>query len=220
LFPQGAIHEKGFEVLKDFFPRVFECFGSPLNATLPCFASAFETLDWHFGSMGDLAHIPEFKDGCCGEANPPFTPGFMEFLAQWILQRIQHANDRQKSLSFVVIVPSVHEQDVTAHKKARVASAVKRFAAKAHQQMVDSPACSLFLVLPAKEHGYVEGAQHLRPTRYKKSLYDTSVILLQSHKAQSTEFDKHKFEAEIRSAFAERHSEESRKRAKTNQPVK
>ena len=85
--------------------------------------------------------------------------------------------------------------------------------------MVQSPACSQFIVLPAKEHGYVEGAQHLRPTRYKKSLYDTSVILLQSEKAQSAEFDKDKFESAIRKAFAERHSTEkknSNKRAKTS----
>lgn len=212
---QGAINEEGFSVLKKFFPRLFECFGSPLNATLPSFASAFENVDWHFGSVGDLANCPEFMDGCCGEANPPFTPGFMEFLADWILARISKANNENRSLSFVVIVPSVHERDLK-EGNLRVASAVKRFAAKAHQQMVESQACSHFIVLPAKEHGYVEGAQHLRPTRYKRSLYDTSVILLQSNRAQSAELDKKKFESSIRKAFNEKHSEESRKRSKTS----
>ena len=207
--------EQGFAALQEFFPRLFECFGSPLNATMPWFASAFEALDWHFGSVGDLATCPEqFKDNCCGEANPPFTPGFMEFLAKWILERIDKANKDQRALSFVVIVPSVHKKDLRPDnsKSSRVASAVKRFAAKAHSQMVDSPACSRFIVLPAKEHGYVEGAQHLRPTRYKKSLYDTSVILLQSEKAQAAELDKDKFELAIRKSFAERHSQESQEK--------
>ena len=49
----------------------------------------------------------------CGEANPPFTPGFMEFLATWILERIEQANQDKRAISFVVIVPSVHKKDVT-----------------------------------------------------------------------------------------------------------
>lgn len=213
---QGAINEQGFAVLQEFFPQgvLLECFGSPLNATLPFFASAFEELDWHFGSVGDLSQChTELKDGCCGQANPPFTPGFTEFLAEWILQRLSQANDDNKSLSFLVIIPSVHDQEL-ATSAIRMASAVKRFAKRAHRQMVDSDTCTLHLVLPAKEHGYVEGAQHLRPTRYKKSLYDTSVILLQSKRARDTTvLSKERFEARIREAFAERHSEETKKRS-------
>jgi len=213
---QGAIHEQGFDVLKEFFPNntIFECFASPLNVTLPVFASAFGEIDWHFGSVGSLAECSDFKDGCCCEANPPFTPGFMNFLADWVKARLSHANSNNRSLSFVVVVPAVHAKDLSLGAT-RVASAVKRFAARAHQHMINSSACTLHIVLSAKEHGYVEGAQHLRPTRYKRSLYDTSVILLQSQKAQDAEpLHKERFESSIRQAFAERHSEEHRKRAK------
>lgn len=212
---QGAINEQGFAVLEDLFPQsnLMECFGSPFNATLPCFASAFESVDWHFGSACDIAQCPSFKDNVCGEANPPFSPGFMEFLADWISDRLLEANNNNFALSFVVIVPSVHDRDVT-EEGMRVASAVKRFAANAHRQMTKSEECTHHMVLPAGEHGYVEGAQHLRPTRYKRSLYDTSVILLQSQKAKENKLDLDNFESSIREAFAERHSEESRKRAK------
>ena len=212
---QGAINEQGFAVFKEYFPNttLFECFASPLNVSLPMFASAFEELDWHFGSVGDLALCTEFQDNCCCEANPPFTPGYMEFLSEWIRMHISKANSEDRALTFAVIVPAVHEKDLKSEKM-RVASAVKRFAGKAHQQMVTGTACTRHIVLRAKEHGYVEGAQHLRPTRYKRSLYDTSVILLQSKKAKEAELDIEKFESSIRVAFAERHSEERQKRVK------
>ncbi|CAB9524933.1 Phosphorylated CTD-interacting factor 1 [Seminavis robusta] len=214
---QGAINEQGFDVLKEFFPVVFECFASPLNVTLPFFASAFEPmLDWHFGSVGDLALCDSFQDGVCGEANPPFTPAYMEFLSQYISHQLAQADKTDRALSFVVIIPSVGDNDNKDHKK--VSSAVKRFAARAHNDMCHSKRCTLHIVLPAKEHGYVEGAQHLRPTRYKRSLYDTSVILLQSQAAQgNNNFDKTLFEEKIRLAFAERHSEEHQKRQKVEE---
>ena len=212
---QGAINEQGFTVFKEYFPNttLFECFASPLNVSLPMFASAFEELDWHFGSVGDLAVCAEFQDNCCCEANPPFTPGYTEFLSEWIRKHMAKADSEDRALTFAVIVPAVHEKDLKSEQM-KVASAAKRFAGRAHQQMVKSAACTRHIVLRAKEHGYVEGAQHLRPTRYKRSLYDTSVIILQSKKAQNLPLDLKAFESSIRVAFAERHSEERQKRAK------
>lgn len=215
---QGAINEQGFAVFKKFFPdtTLFECFASPLNVSLPMFASAFEELDWHFGSAGDLALCAEFQDNCCCEANPPFTPGYMEFLSEWIRMHLAKANAQDRALTFAVIVPAVHEKDLKADKT-KVVSAVKRFAGRAHREMVESAACTRHILLRAREHGYVEGAQHLRPTRYKRSLYDTSVILLQSKIAQGRKLEKDKFEESIRVAFAERHSEEHKKRSKAKE---
>lgn len=123
------------------------------------------------------------------------------------------ANSEGRALTFAVIVPAVHEKDLISDNM-KVASAAKRFAGRAHQQMVKSRFCTHHILLRAKEHGYVEGAQHLRPTRYKRSLYDTSVIILQSKKAQEMPLDKEKLESSIRVAFAERHSEEHQKRVK------
>ena len=99
------------------------------------------------------------------------------------------ANSEDRALTFAVIVPAVHEKDIKSNN-VRVASAAKRFAGRAHQQMVKSSACTLHIVLRAKEHGYVEGAQHLRPTRYKRSLYDTSVIILQNTARYLPDFKK------------------------------
>lgn len=211
---QGGINEHAFEVFKNSLSKissVFECFASPFNATLPYFASAFEDLDWHFGSVGDLAYCSGFQDGCCCEANPPFTPGFMEFLADRIDHHIAIANSKNLELTFVVVVPAVHEKDLLPNK-ARVSNAVKRFAARAHQRMVKGSACRLHIVLQAKEHGYVEGAQHLRPTRYKRSLYDTSVIVLQSKKALGNPLDEDEFQKNVKESFAERHSDEKQNR--------
>ena len=61
---------------------------------------------------------------------------------------------------------------------------VKRFGGIALREMVRSEHCTYHFILNAKEHGYIEGAQHFRPTRYKESLYDTRILILQSTKAR------------------------------------
>ena len=63
--------------------------------------------------------------------------------------------------------------------------------------------CSSHIVLSKREHGYVEGSQHLRPTQFKESQYDTSVIVLRSKRC--TDFDTEAFEADLRKAFKSRH---------------
>jgi phosphorylated CTD-interacting factor 1 len=66
------------------------------------------------------------------------------------------------------------------------------------------------IIIKARQHGYVEGAQHIRPTRFKQSAYDTSVLFLQSKAATAVEID----ELEIRNAFASQHEEEQVERKK------
>ena len=82
--------------------------------------------------------------------------------------------------------------------------------------MVSSPFCQKHIVFAKRAHGYLEGAQHLRPTKYKESAYDTSVILLQSKKAISVKSKEllKKFESDLRTAFASRHSVEIAERRK------
>lgn len=48
----------------------------------------------------------------------------------------------------------------------------------------ESRYCVRHVVCRAQEHGYCEGGQHLRPTRYKTSRFDTSVFFLQNKAAQ------------------------------------
>jgi hypothetical protein len=74
------------------------------------------------------------------------------------------------------------------------------------------------IVLPAKEHGYTEGAQHLRPTRYKESSYDTSVIIVTSRHAR-TMWDMELLEKQLRVAFASRHRDETAARRRNNETM-
>jgi len=52
----------------------------------------------------------------------------------------------------------------------------------------------------------------MRPTRYKSSIFDTSVILLQSRQARRQKLDEELLEERIRSAFLSRHQEELERR--------
>lgn len=204
---QGAVHGQVFSVLRQMFADepLLECFGSPLNAYLPSFGSAFPVdLDWHFGSIGSFLE-ETILEGCC-EANPPFSPGMMSAMYARIEFNLAQADDREAELTFVVIVPNAGDA------KDSQRAAAKRFGGISLQKMMTSSRCRLHILLPAKEHGYVEGAQHMRPTRYKESLYDTSVILLQSKQAQRRELNKALFEAKIREAFASRHRDEVERR--------
>lgn len=203
---QGAIHSEVFQVLGDFFGRttVHECFASPLNAYLPFFNSAFyEDLDWHFGSMGNFFTDSLPKEGCL-EANPPFSPGLMDAMVNRIDSSFLDADQRDDSLTYVIIVPTFSSSESLPQ--------AKRFAKASFMRMISGKYCRVHIVLSARSHGYIEGAQHLRPTQFKDSTYDTSVIVLQSKQARNQDFDEKSFEKEIRAAFASRHKEEIRSR--------
>ena len=200
---QGAVHGQVFRVLAEFFPKgpLLECFGSPLNAYLPSFGSAYwDDLDWHFGSVGSFLSAA-IDEGCC-EANPPFSPGIMSAMTDRIDQNLARADTSRKALTFVVIVP--HAGEDGDHQRA----AAKRFGGTSLKRMLANEHCRLHVLLPAKEHGYVEGAQHMRPTRFKASLYATSVIILQSNKARKQVLDVELLETKIRKAFVSQHEAE------------
>jgi hypothetical protein len=201
---QGAIHAKAFRVLRETFREgpIFECFASPLNAYCPTFASAFPDIDWHFGSSGDFMTQPHFTRGVM-EANPPFTPGVMSAMVDRIENCMSEANRQKRSLTFAVIVPTVSD-DVTG------AASVKMFAAPSFRRMTLSSSCRQHIVLAAREHGYIAGAQHLRLTKFKYSIFDTSVIILQSDAARSAPID-NDFEAKLRDSFASLHLTEATK---------
>jgi phosphorylated CTD-interacting factor 1 len=200
---QGAVMPDTFAVLQRFFPlqEILECFASPWNAQLPLFASAFEDLDTHFGSVGDFRQLV-LSEGVF-EVNPPFSPGLMVKMVEQVNEKLAAATQESKQLTFFVIVPTAEEDSPGS------APPAKRHAEKSFSAMIHSPYCRLHVVLASREHGYVEGAQHLRPTRYKQSPYDTSLIMLQTDAAHK-EFSKKRksFEKKIRKAFASRHEEE------------
>lgn len=207
---QGAVHSQLFDVLNGFFPQdeILECCASPLNSHLSTFGSAFSEIDFHFGSIGSVFDF-DVTSGVC-EVNPPFSPAFMDAVVDRIERNLSLANKSNKSLTFCIIVPTV--ASTTSKGPKDTVKAAHRFAQSSFLRMIEAEACRHHIVLPAREHGYIEGAQHLRPTRYKESSYDTSVILLQSKAARTTSLDLVAWEREIRSAFASQHKEELKSR--------
>jgi len=87
-------------------------------------------------------------------------------------------------------------------------STVHQSALSSFHRLIDSPHCISHIILSAREHGYIEGSQHLRPTKFKESQYSTSVIVMRSMKGDSIDWDAQSFEKDVRKAFASRHSKE------------
>lgn len=202
---QGALHEQVFEVLQSTFEGPWlEGFASPFNVCLPTFGSAFPDADWHFGSIGSFMDCSFRQGGFC-EANPPFSPAIMNGMVDHMENQLELADQNDVSLTFAVVVPTAVSEEGTTVKKA---------ASVSFQRMVSSPHCRKHIHLAAREHGYLEGSQHLRPTQYKQSVYDTSVILLQSEKAQEEPHDIKKLTKDLKEAFASRHAEELIERRK------
>ncbi len=94
---------------------------------------------------------------------------------------------------------------------ANLTSIVNNAAKQSFNQLVNSPYCRSHIVLPAREHGFLEGGQHLRPTKLKESQCSTSVIVLRS-KSWMDPTDARIFECELREAFASRHAIEMEQR--------
>ena len=213
---QGAIHAQVFAVVQKYFGAtsvkgdtasqtlpVYEGFGSPMNCHWSAFGSAFpDDLDWHFGSLGNFLQL-DFQRGVV-EANPPFAAGMMEHMHRHMERCLVKTKE---PLTFVVIVPDGGDPSAADR------SVVKKQGGKSLQHMLDSPFRRHHILLRAKEHGYIEGAQYMRSTLFKESLYDTSVVVLQSDAAFARQKDGfNQLEVELREAFASRHREEVERR--------
>lgn len=199
---------------------MFECFASPLNVYNRQYCSIFhQDLDCHFGSSGDFFTVPigYFKKhgGNIHEVNPPFSPGFMVHMVERLIEHLEFAdfegreNKNDGKLTFVVIVPTCTKK-TEGKGFERLA---QNFASDSFNKMLSSAFFTKHLVLKAREHGYVEGSQHLRQTRYKESQYSTSVVILQSQKARDDEAEKpiftgDEFESNIRRSFSSKHLSE------------
>lgn len=222
---QGSIHTEVFDFLDNFCAGLGhelagECFASPLNANLGVgmYRSGFyRDLDKHFGSVGDFFQWQSVDVGKSAwyESNPPFSPGLMNEMAFQLLRHLEAADEKRVALSFVVVVPAC-TSDGSNSSDVHVA---RRYAAASYNAMLKSEYQSKHILLTSGEHGYVEGAQHLRPTQFKTSMYDTSVILMQSKKAREDMKIaggawRDKFEAGIRAAFCSGHKNETADRRK------
>lgn len=203
---QGAIHSEVFDCISAFsnysHETILECFASPLNVFNSQYCSIFHRdIDAHFGSIGDFFALPIgfFQAHGVHEANPPFSPGLMQAMVDQMEKHLAYASAQEICLSFLVVVPTC--------KQIQDGNLVHEFAFKSFQSMIKSEFFSKHIELPAREHGYIEGSQHLRPTRFKESQYNTSIIVLQSlpAKENNASLCGKDFETKIRQAFSSRH---------------
>lgn len=148
------------------------------------------------------------------ELNPPFSPGVMNKMAYRLGELVEISRKQELDVAFIVVIPTVRnianrnsdDYNMAKTKKKKknkknnrlndhedssdntdLMSTVHHAASQSFHQLINSPYCRSHIVLPAREHGYIEGGQHLRPTKYKDSQYSTSVIVLRSKSWKSTD---------------------------------
>jgi hypothetical protein len=226
---QGAINEEVFDVLLRRFDCRLECFASPLNCRYSGFCSAFADTDTSFGSIGDFFSFRP-REGCY-EANPPFTAVLMLEMVQHMEELLLLADgdndsDAKKSLPlcFIVILPACGggtSREIDSTKDDDGADDDGGADGARAAQLAASPSwealhgCTYFtrhLRVKAKEHGYIEGSQQSRPTRYKTSAFDTSVFFLQTRAAAKKWPVTGEVCKELQAAFRSKHLDEVEQR--------
>lgn len=157
---QGALPIPVLECLNKQFGVTVECFASPFNCYFRQYCSAFPDIDSYFGSRGPVL---EFKPHCGSfEANPPFCEELMDSV---IVHFERLLDDSMEPLSFIVFLPEWRDPAPPALLKLE-ASRWKR------KQVV----------VPALEHDYRHGFQHVVPKCEVnvKSAHGTMIVWLQN----------------------------------------
>eukprot|EP00967_Tisochrysis_lutea_P147762 scaffold281217_cov23-Tisochrysis_lutea.AAC.1 len=180
---QAAVGSKAFEVLRSRLKVGGECFASPLNASFQRYCSAFPDVDAPFGSCGSFFNF-EPQSGSF-ELNPPFVPELMLAAVEHAHVLLGAADTCDRPLSFVVVVPTWER--LPFHRKLATS-----------QWLASAP-----LFIAAEDHGYLDGAQHLRnpADRYRTSSFATTICVLQT-RAGTREWPVcESFAAELEAAF-------------------
>ncbi|XP_039198348.1 mRNA (2'-O-methyladenosine-N(6)-)-methyltransferase [Crotalus tigris] len=158
---QGALPVHVFEALHKHFGVSFECFASPLNCYFKQYCSAFLDTDSYFGSRGPCLDF--FPISGSFQANPPFCEELMDVMVTHFEKLLEGSSE---PLSFIVFIPEWRDPPPTSLTRMEQ-SRFKR------QQ----------LVLPAFDHEYRSGAQHLckKEEMYYKAVHNTAVLFLQNN---------------------------------------
>ncbi|XP_058033591.1 mRNA (2'-O-methyladenosine-N(6)-)-methyltransferase [Ahaetulla prasina] len=158
---QGALPVHVFEALYKLFGVSFECFASPLNCYFKQYCSAFPDTDGYFGSRGPCLDF--FPISGSFQANPPFCEELMDVMVTHFEKLLEASSE---PLSFIVFIPEWRDPPPTALTRMEQ-SRFKR------QQ----------LVLPAFDHEYRSGSQHLckKEEMYYKAVHNTTVLFLQNN---------------------------------------
>ncbi|PNI59784.1 PCIF1 isoform 1, partial [Pan troglodytes] len=136
---QGSLPVHVFEALHRLFGVSFECFASPLNCYFRQYCSAFPDTDGYFGSRGPCLDFAPLSGSF--EANPPFCEELMDAMVSHFERLLESSPE---PLSFIVFIPEWREPPTPALTRMEQS----RF--KRHQ-----------LILPAFEHEYRSGSQHI-----------------------------------------------------------
>lgn len=138
---QMALPVTVFECLQRSFGVSFECFASPLNCYFRQYCSAFADTDAYFGSRGPFLDFRPISGSF--QANPPYCEELMEAMVNHFERLL---SDSTEPLSFVVFLPEWRDPAPNALLKLE-GSHFKR------KQVV----------VPAMEHEYRHGFQHVLP---------------------------------------------------------
>lgn len=157
---QNSLPALVMECLHKHFGVTFECFASPLNCYFRQYCSAFPDTDSFFGSRGSILKF--FPVAGSFEVNPPFSEELMEATVNH-LERL--LTESPESLSFIVFFPDFRDPVPVALTKLE-ASRYKR------EQ----------LLIPAYDHEYRHGFQHIMPRSEVsvRSTHGTHIIFLQN----------------------------------------
>nr|XP_026692110.1 phosphorylated CTD-interacting factor 1 [Ciona intestinalis] len=157
---QGALPSTVFECLYSVFGVTMECFASPLNSYYKNYSSAFADTDCYFGSSGPLMKL--FPVSGSFEVNPPFAEELMEAMVDHFEKLLAQSNE---PLSFIVFVPEWRDPTPIA--------ILRMETSKFKRKQV---------LVPAFEHEYRSGLQHVAPLKevYHKAVHGTMVFFLQN----------------------------------------
>ena len=155
----AALHGAVFDVLRDGMGVDVECFASPLNCRWHRFCSPFTDTDAPFGSLGSFFNFKP-QEGSY-QCNPPFDEDLVRRTVEHITALIKAADRSSRALSFVIITP---------HWPGRTS----------WENLAGSPHVAHVQIVPLREHGFLEGAQHTKQTQYRIASCNTSVVFLQS----------------------------------------
>ncbi|XP_029467589.1 mRNA (2'-O-methyladenosine-N(6)-)-methyltransferase [Rhinatrema bivittatum] len=157
---QGALPVHVFEAIHKLFGVSFECFASPLNCYFKQYCSAFSDTDGYFGSRGPCLDFYPVSGSF--EANPPFCEELMDAMVTHFETLLESSKE---PLSFIVFIPEWRDPPTPALTRMEQ-SKFKR------QQ----------LVLPAFDHEYRSGSQHVckKEEMYYKAVHNTAILFLQN----------------------------------------
>lgn len=155
---QGALPESVFEILHNKLGVQMECFASPLNAYFPEYCSAFQDIDFWFGSVGNFFNF--YPTSGSFEANPPFIEELMIKMVEHMEYLLKMSNE---PLSFTVIVPNWSD-------------------ATSFVSMQKSEYLRAELLLEPKKHCYRNGFQHKvkKENLIYNAIHATHIFFLQN----------------------------------------